>query len=83
MPLPSPNRDTCPAQLVLLEFIIGTIVGEECSSWSSSLWSLLHSLKNYRMDLYKIWYCGLKFNPREILMFVRMGHMRPSAGSGS
>jgi hypothetical protein len=38
-----PLRATCPIHLILLDFIARTIVGEEYVSWSSSLWSFLHS----------------------------------------
>jgi hypothetical protein len=38
----SPIRATCPAHLILLDFITRTILGEECTSWSSSLWTFLH-----------------------------------------
>ena len=44
MPLLSPIRATCPAHLILLDFITRTILGEEYRSLSSSLCSLLHSL---------------------------------------
>ena len=38
-----PKRATCPAHLVLLDFITRTILGEEYKSFSSSLCNLLHS----------------------------------------
>jgi hypothetical protein len=41
--LPLPIRATCPTYLILLDFITRTIVGEQYRSWSSSLWSFLHS----------------------------------------
>ena len=42
-PLSSPIRPTCPAHLILLDFITRTILGEEYKSFSSSLYNLLHS----------------------------------------
>ena len=42
-PLSSPTLATCPAHLILLDFITRTVLGEEYSSFSSLLCSLLHS----------------------------------------
>ena len=42
-PLSSPIRATCPAHLILLDFITRTTLGEDYKSFSSSLCNLLHS----------------------------------------
>ena len=42
-PLLSPILATCPAYLILLDFITRTILGEQYRSFSSSLYSFIHS----------------------------------------
>ena len=42
-PLTTPIRATCPAHLILLDFITRTILGEEYKSFRTSLCNLLHS----------------------------------------
>ena len=42
-PFPSPVRATCPARIILLDFITRTIFGKVYRSLSSSLYSFLHS----------------------------------------
>jgi len=43
-PLLSPIRATCSAHFILLDFITGTVLGEQYRSLRSSLCSFLHSL---------------------------------------
>ena len=43
LPLSSPIRATWEAHHILIDFITRTLLGEECRSFSFSLWDLLHS----------------------------------------
>ena len=45
-PLSSPIRATCPAYLILLDFITRTILGEDYKSFSSSLTTMIIPLQN-------------------------------------
>ena len=51
-PLLSPIRATCPAHLILLDFINRKILVEEYRSLSSSLCSFLHSLNINELNMY-------------------------------
>ena len=55
-PLSPPIRTTCPAHLILLDFITRTILDEEYKSFSSSLCSLLHSPGQW---LSIVWKCAM------------------------
>jgi len=50
-PLLSPTRATCLAHLILLDFIIRTVLGEEYRSLSSSLCSFLQSMCTYNLNV--------------------------------
>ena len=58
-PLSSPLRATCPAHLILLDFITRTILGQEYRPFSSSLCNLLHSPVTFSLIL--------SFNPPPML----------------
>ena len=70
----SPICSTCPAHLILLDFITHIILGEEYRSFSSSLCNLLHS-QCYTYILHKgLWsWQALKFwNIKEPNCFIKM-----------
>ena len=63
--LSSPIRATCPAHLILLDFITRTILGEEYKSFSSSICHLFHSpvtlsLLGPKSLFVKTYFIGLK-----------------------
>ena len=61
--LSSPIRTTCPANLILLDFITRTILGEQYKSFSSSLCNLLHCpVTSFLLGSYDHYYTKLR-NP--------------------
>ena len=50
-PLPSPIRATCPAHLILIDFVTRTILGEEYKSFSSSVCNCVMTLYLFKVHL--------------------------------
>ena len=68
-PLSSPIRATCPAHIILLDFITCTILGEEYKSFSSSLCNLLHSPVHYSaLPMIKVWWRRTIYSNEEIYL---------------
>lgn len=58
----SPMHDTCPANLIPLDFIIPLIFGKEHTIWSTSRCSFLQNPVTYRLSLYSPQHPILKYS---------------------
>ena len=75
IPLSSPIRATCPAHLILLDFITRTILGEEYNSFSSSLCNLLHSPVTSSLKVFKQIFYLLPFNGELNQNYIRFFYL--------
>jgi hypothetical protein len=79
---PLPHSATCPAHLIILDFITRTTLGENYRSWTSSLWSFLHSPVTSSLLSPNILLNTLFWNTQTLNVSDQVSHLYKTTGKG-